>query len=351
MDADLLLKAAVALAPVLALLFVYDRLDVFNLIDARAIAGLLIAGGAMAALSFLANWRVMDGFPIGFSAYTRYIAPPIEETIKALPIIALFATNRLGFKLDATIAAFAVGAGFSVVENLWYLRDYGDANVSAWMVRGFGTAVMHGGATAIFALISHELSERQAAARAERYRFNPLVFVPGLAAAIAIHSAFNHFPERPLISLAATLLLVPASLFWALAKSDAATQQWLKSDAEAHRQTLADIREGRFATSDAGLAVQRVVSRLHGVAASEGMAYVECKIELVLRAEELILASQSGGAIEIGAAEAEKFARLDALEAKLGRAVVAAISTRVGFSRNDVWELSKLRARVRALRA
>lgn len=347
MDADLLLKAAVALAPVLALLFVYDRLDVFNLIDAKAILGLLIAGGAMAALSFLANWRVMDGFPIGFSAYSRYIAPPIEETIKALPIVALFAFNRLGFKLDAMIAAFAVGAGFSVVENLWYLQTYGGANVSAWMVRGFGTAIMHGGATALFALISHELTERQSEARAERYRFNPLLFIPGLAVATVIHSAFNHFPERPLISLAATLLLIPASLFWALVRSDAATQRWLKADAEAHRQTLADIREGRFAASEIGQAVQGIVARLRGAAAADGLAYVELKTELVLRAEELILASQSGAAIETGAAEREKFARLDALERTLGRAVVAAISTRVGFSRNDLWELRKLRARVR----
>jgi len=347
MDAGLALKAVVAFAPVLALLVVYDRLDVFNLIGVRAIAALVAAGGLMAALSFLANWRVMDGFPIGDSAFSRYVAPPIEETIKALPIVALFAFNRLGFKLDALIAAFAVGAGFSLVENLWYFSRYSDANVTAWMIRGFGTAIMHGGATALFALISHEFTERQAEGQAARYRFNPLLFLPGLAAAIAVHSAFNHFPDRPLTAMAATMLLVPAVLFWALARSDRATQAWLAADAAAHRQALADIREGRFAASETGQAVQHVVARFHGLASADAVAYVELKTELVLRAEELILASQSGAAADPDAADAAKAARLDALERKLGRAVLAALSSRLSFSRNDLWELRKLRTRLR----
>ena len=113
MDADLLLKALISAAPVLVMLVVFDRLDVFNLITARVIALLLVCGGALAALSFIANWRVMDGFPIGFSSYTRYVAPVIEESLKAAPILALFVMNRIGFKLDAAIALLRP---FGIVE-------------------------------------------------------------------------------------------------------------------------------------------------------------------------------------------------------------------------------------------
>ena len=123
MDADLLLKALIAMAPVLVLLLVFDRLDMFNLISLRAILRCCVAaGGAIAALSFLANWRV-DG---RLSHRLQLLQPlcrrrSIEESLKAAPIVALFARNRLGFKLDAAIAGFAVGAGFSVIENGWYL--------------------------------------------------------------------------------------------------------------------------------------------------------------------------------------------------------------------------------------
>jgi RsiW-degrading membrane proteinase PrsW (M82 family) len=346
MDADLLVKAFVALAPVVLLLIVFDRLDAFNLISVREIAIMLATGGAIAALSFVANWRVMDGFPIGFSSYSRYVSPIIEESLKAAPIVYLFARNRIGFKVDAAIAGFAVGAGFSVIENIWYLFAITDANLSAWLVRGFGTAIMHGGATAIFAMISHEMTERQAAGSAAHYRFNPLLFAPGLLAAMAIHSLFNHFPHQPLVIMALTLLLAPATIFLALIRSDHATQQWLAADKDAHAKMLADIRAGHFAQTPRGQTIDAIASRL-GESASDARAYVELKTELVLRAEELIHAAQSGAPIAPSEQDQAKFAELEALETRLGQTTMAALAAPLGFTRNDLWELSRLRARLR----
>lgn len=347
MDADLLLKAAIAVAPVLLLLATFDRLDAFDLIDFRSIALLLAAGAALALASFLVNWRVMEGFPIGFGTHTRYVAPPIEETLKAAPILYLLAANRLGFKLDAAIAGFAVGAGFSVAENLWYLFTIEGANVSAWLVRGFGTAIMHGGATALFAIVSHEMTERQSTEAAARYRFDPLLFAPGLLAAIVVHSAFNHFPEQPLAIMAAALLLLPAVLFLTFAAGERAAQKWLAADRDAHRAALEAIRAGRFAQSDAGRAITALAARLGETRAADALAYVEAKTELVLLAEEHIHASQAGTPLPLGQSERDKLALLDALERKLGRALAAAIGSRLGFSRNDLWELGRLRARLR----
>lgn len=346
MDADLLVKAFIALAPVVLLLIVFDRLDAFNLISAREIAFMLLAGGAVAALSFFANWRVMDGFPIGFSAFSRYVSPIIEELMKAAPLIFLFAQNRIGFKVDAAIAGFAVGAGFSVIENIWYLFTITDANVTAWLVRGFGTAIMHGGATAIFAIISHEMTERQAEASAAHYRFNPLLFIPGLLAAMVIHSTFNHFPHQPLVIMALTLLLAPATIFLALIRSDKATQQWLAADRAAHEQLLLEIRAGHFATTPRGQAINAIAARL-GDKAQDAGAYVELKTELILRAEELIHTAQSGKETTLTAEDHEKFAKLEALELTLGQTTLAALAAPLGFTRNDLWELSRLHARVR----
>lgn len=346
MDADLLVKALVALAPVVLLLVVFDRLDAFNLISAQEIAILLSTGGAIAGMSFVANLRVMDGFPIGFSAYSRYVSPIIEETLKAAPIIYLFARNRVGFKVDAAIAGFAVGAGFSVIENIWYLFTITEANISAWLVRGFGTAIMHGGATAIFAIISHEMTERQAAGVAAHYRFNPLLFIPGLAAAIVIHSVFNHFPEQPLVIMALTLLLAPATIFLALIRSDQATQQWLTADRATHEQLLAEIRAGQFASTPPGQAIDAIAARL-GDKAGSAREYVELKTELILRAEELIHAAQSGQPTALSSEDRAKFAKLETLELTLGQATLAALSAQLGFTRNDLWELSRLHARVR----
>ena len=346
MPAELLLKALIAMAPVLILLLVFDRLDVFNLIPMRDIALLTLTGAALALFSYFANLSVMDGFPIGRTAYSRYVAPVIEESMKAAPIIFLFARNRLGFKLDAAIAGFAVGAGFSMAENLWYLVALDETNVTDWLVRGFGTAIMHGAAAALFAVISHEWSEKQSESAATRYRFQPWLFAPGILVAMAVHSAFNHFPAQPLIAMVLTLLLAPLTLFFTLAKSERATRQWLAADAAAHRRILEDIRSGRLADSKIGRALREHLVEHRNINTEEVLAYVELKVELVLRAEESILATHEGAALANGETEREKFDRLDALEKHLGKAVVAAISSRIGFSRNDLYELGRLRARV-----
>lgn len=347
MVADLVLKALIAMAPVLLLLVVFDRLDVFNLIPMREIGLLVLAGCALALIGLLANWRMLEGFPIGRGAFTRYVAPIVEETMKAAPIVFLFARNRLGFKLDAAIAGFAIGAGFSVAENAWFLFTLTGTNISDWLVRGLGTAIMHGATTALFAIISHEMSEKQSEGLAAQYRFKPLLFLPGLVVAMAVHSLFNHFPDQPLAIMVLTFVLAPLTLFLALAKSETATRQWLAADAAAHRQLLEDIRAGRFGESDIAGALQ-ASGGMSNIPAAEVLAYVQLKLELVFRAEELILASHDGAGADGGDVEREKFAQLDAIEGKFGRAFVAALESRVGFTRNDLYELGRLRARLAA---
>jgi RsiW-degrading membrane proteinase PrsW (M82 family) len=350
MDLDLLVKAVTAMAPVLVLLLALDRLDIFNLISFRMIGLLVLTGGVVAGLSFLANWRVMDGFPIGFSAYSRYVAPLVEEPLKALPIIWLFAANRIGFKLDCAIAGFAVGAGFSMVENAWYLHVITDANYSAWLVRGFGTAVMHGGATAIFAAVSHEFSERQLEADATHYKLNPLIFAPGLGLAYVLHSAFNHFPEEPALAMALTLVFVPLTLFGIFSLSEGATKKWITTDRDMHRQVLSDIRSGRFAESESGRALKDVSSRFNAATAADVWRYLELKTELVLRNEELMLQIQDGQSPPLTSDDRDKVKRLEGLEESLGSGVLAAIAPKLRFSRNDLWELEGFKRRVNAQR-
>ncbi len=52
--------------------------------------------------------------------------------------------------VDAAISGFAVGAGFAVIENLTYIPALSAAGLLTAAVRGLGTAMMHGGTTAIF---------------------------------------------------------------------------------------------------------------------------------------------------------------------------------------------------------
>ncbi len=115
------LNWTLALAPVLAMLAVFVWLDVFKLMTLTETVGLLVLGAVAAALSYPVSGVFLDQLPIGYSNYSRFTAPWIEEFIKGAMIVLLFRFNRIGFKLDAVISGFAIGAGFSVIENLIYL--------------------------------------------------------------------------------------------------------------------------------------------------------------------------------------------------------------------------------------
>src|SRR6476646_1591746 len=107
----------VALIPVIVLLGVFVWLDAFALMSLKEILLLLFLGALGALAAWPVSGRLLDTLPIGFSLYSRFVAPWIEEAITAAIMIVLFRMNRIGYKLDAVISGFAIGAGFSVVAH------------------------------------------------------------------------------------------------------------------------------------------------------------------------------------------------------------------------------------------
>src|SRR6476659_3257340 len=164
----------VALIPVLVMLGLFVWLDAFALMSLKEVLILLLLGALGALAAWPVSGRLLDTLPIGFSIYSRFIAPWIEEAIKAVIMIALFRMNRIGYKLDAVISGFAMGAGFSVVENIFYLMRFPDYGAGRWLVRGLGTAVMHGTTMAILAAVAHEFAERETRGSAGDFDFSLL---------------------------------------------------------------------------------------------------------------------------------------------------------------------------------
>src|SRR3954447_14027621 len=176
-----------ALVPVLILLTVFVWLDAFRLMRLREIVILLILGGVGALAAYPVAGRFLDTLPIGFNSYSRFVAPWIEEAIKGVIIVGLFRLNRIGYKLDAVISGFAIGAGFSVVENIIYLLRFPDFGTGTWLVRGLGTAVMHGTPLAVLAAAAHEFAERETREAAGDFDFHLWWFLPGYLVAVGLH--------------------------------------------------------------------------------------------------------------------------------------------------------------------
>ncbi len=338
----LLIHALVALAPVIVCLIIFERLDAFKLVSLTEILALLGAGAALAAAGYFANGGVMDAFPIRFGDYTRYGAPVVEETLKGLLIVGLFAFNRIGYLIDAAIAGFAIGSGFAVVENLFYLHEFAGASLGVWLVRGFGTAIMHGGASAIFSTLALLLFAPRLRVSADRFRFNPLLFLPGLLAAIVMHSAFNHFHAASLEAMAVVMVAVPVGLFAIFSFGDTYAHRWLAQDRETHQKLRDDLRSGAFAASPDGQALQALADRLGPARGKDLFDYVRLNVELVVRADATLLSLEEHERVTLGAEVRGQLHELHALERRLGRTPVMAVRQHLRFSRDDLWKMHEL---------
>jgi RsiW-degrading membrane proteinase PrsW (M82 family) len=339
-----LIKAAVAFIPVIACIVAFERLDAFRLVRFIDIIALIAVGQIMAGACFMANGGVLDRFPIGMDNYTRWVAPVVEETVKAGFIVLLFAMNRIGYLIDAAIAGFAVGSGFALAENLFYLNQFPNAVMGVWIVRGFGTAIMHGGATALISSISLVLYAPRLRVSVEKFHFNVLLFIPGLIAAIALHALFNHFQNEALIAMALMVVVAPLSLMAIFAIGEKHAHRWLAHDQEAHHHLLADIRSGAFAQSQHGKAIAKLAGRLGAARGKDLWDHVTTSVELVVRADDTLLAIEEHQKVELDARVRQQLHHLHKLERQLGRAPVMAVRQHLSFSRDDLWKLHELEA-------
>jgi len=331
-----------ALVPVLVMLAIFVWLDAFALMSLKEVVVLLLLGGLGALAAYPVSGKMLDTLPIGFSLYSRFVAPWIEEAIKGAIIVLLFRMNRIGYKLDAVIAGFAIGAGFSVIENIFYLSRFPELTTAVWLVRGLGTAVMHGATTAILASVAHELCERSLR-KAGGHGFNPLLLIPGYIVAALLHMLFNQFPGHPMEVMIATLVIAPVVLIGVMRFGEGETQQWLIEESESHRQWLEEleVRERLSFAPEQRLAA--LAARSSPAEAALIRDYCMLKTELVLTAEEELL--DRDRKLEEGEEDRLRnaFARLEQIRLSLGRTEFAALRRLLPFSSNDEWELAELK--------
>jgi protease PrsW len=335
-----------ALLPVLILLGVFVWLDAFKLMSLKEILALLVLGGICAGLAWPVAGRFLDELPIGFNSYSRFVAPWIEEAIKAAAMVLLFRLNRIGYKLDAVISGFAIGAGFSVVENIIYLLRFPDYNAGTWLVRGLGTAVMHGTTLALLAAIAHELAERETREAASDFDFRLWWFVPGYFVAVGLHMAFNQFPDRPLLAMIGAGTFAPLALIAIFNFGTTEAQRWLAAEHDGHQQQYEALRAGRWPDVPAATKIAALAERLDAESANRVRRYWELQAWLVAHAEEVMM-GEIAGHPDVGPEQVRAtIAELEGLRRAIGRSTYAALKALLPFSRNDYWEVAELRERL-----
>lgn len=330
------MNVLVGLLPVLVFLVALIYLDSYKLVRPRWVGGVLIAGAFLAAVCWVANAKLQTSLALSTVATSRYSAPVVEEVAKALVILALVRMNRIGFLVDAAIYGFAVGTGFAVVENLYYWNSLANPSLSLWIVRGFGTAVMHGGTTAIFGIAGKTLSERRRIPGA-------LGWGIALAVSIAIHSGFNHFFLSPVLSTAFILIVLPPLIFLVFQRSEKALEDWLNVGFDADTEVLELILSGTLSGSHVGIYLQSLKERFRGEVVVDMLCLLRLHLELSLRAKGLLMMREAGFAVALDAADRAKLEELSFLERSIGATGKLAMAPFLRTSSRDLWQLYMIR--------
>ena len=333
-DAGLAVRLAIALVPVCLFLGSLLYLDSFKLVSFRWILRMLLAGAVAAALSYAIN-KSIASFGGDHRILTTFQAPLVEELLKAVPLLLLIRGRRIGFLVDAAIFGFAIGAGFALVENIYYLLALPQTSVGLWIVRGCGTAVMHGGSTAILATITKAVSGRGGSSKI-------WLALPGVLVAYLLHALFNSFLVPPVASAIIVMAVFPPLLALVFAQSEDHLRAWLGTGFDVDSELIETINSGRFTTSPAGQYLQSLREHFEGPVLADMLCLLRIHAELALRAKGILMMRAAGFPVSRDAEIDEKLEELRYLEKSIGRTGELAIAPILNESVRDIWQLRML---------
>lgn len=330
MNWDIAIKAMVSMMPAAVLTVALLHLDTHRIVPHRFLMRVFASGGGLAVLAYGLNTWLLSRVSLDLLAYSRLLAPLVEETLKAALVLWLFRRDRIGFSIDAAIVGFTIGAGFSFVENIYYLFHASDAHYVTWMARGFGTAIMHGGCTAIFAVVTQIISDRDALGRW-------LGLFPGLTVAIAFHSLFNHFPVSPAVSVVATFLIITTVLFLLFERSEVGIHNFLEQDFERHRRLLRQLQGQGVSDCRTGQFLRDLERFFADPARAHMRSYIRLHTELVLSAERTLLARERGAEVLVVEETRDMILKLHELERRIGKLGMRTLAPHLQLSKHEFW--------------
>lgn len=331
-----MLNVILALVPVLCLLVALIILDSFKLVPLRFI-GQAILGGALAAIAALVvNMQLVD-LGVSVPILRRYIAPVLEELVKLAFVMVAIRRRRVGFPVDAAILGFAVGTGFAVVENAYYLEVVRSGNAALWLVRGFGAAILHGATTAIAAIISQSLASRRTGAALQ-------AFVPGFLAAVAIHALYNQFVFPAVVATLLLIAILPPLVLMTFEHSERSTREFVGDGMDLDMELLKLVLSDDFGQTRLGAYLQELRSRFPGPVVADMFCLMRVELELGIRVKGMLLAREAGIDVPIDQEILDRLAEVKYLEKSIGPTGMLALTPLQVSSDRDAWHKFLLRA-------
>ncbi|NOU47457.1 MAG: PrsW family intramembrane metalloprotease [Bacteroidales bacterium] len=330
------MKIVFSLAPVLLFLVSLYLLDSFKLVSRNILIICLLWGIIAALISYFLNTWLVRHFSLNFNLFSRYLAPITEEITKAMVVLYLISRQKIGFAIDAAIYGFAAGAGFALAENVVYLVLLkNDPTLIIWILRGFGTALMHGGCTALVAMLVIGGIQRE----------KPMILAisSGLLAAFLLHSIFNHFFVSPYLQTALIFIVLPIVFAIVFKQSTTVLQNWLEIEFSTEIELLRMIKQGKLRGTKAGEYLVKMKQHFAPETILDLYCYLSLYLELSIKAKRNLMLKENGFPVVVEPEIIDKLNELKQLRRQIGKMGELAIQPLVRMKHRDLWELNLLR--------
>ena len=324
------MRSLIALAPGLLFLAALWFMDTFRLVRVSSVVvALLYGAGAALGCEVLHAW-LLPASALDAQSFSRYVAPLTEETAKALFVAVLILRGRIGFLVDAAVLGFAVGTGFAMVENVTYLRDYGDAPMMLWALRGLGAGILHGAATAVAAIMGKAVADLYP-------RLLPLTAVPGITVAIVIHSAYNHLLVFPVLAPMIVLVALPIIVAVVFERSEQATREWVGAGLDLDLTLLELVMSDGFQSTRFGVYLGKLRGRFDGPVIADMFCLLRIELELAVQAKARMIAHAAGLELPVDEDVLAALSERSYLQRSIGRTGLRALEPLRVTSHRDYW--------------
>jgi hypothetical protein len=204
------------------------------------------------------------------------------------------------------------------------------------VVRGFGTAIMHGTATAVASVVIQILVTKR-----ERLKFHYLLI--GLAAGFLIHSVFNNYYLPPLIQTVLQFCLLPFLIFQLFSFSEKSLRNWMEEESQSEFELLRMIKIGEFKSTRTGRYLLSIKNRFEPEVIFDMLAYIQLYLELSIKAKGLLMIKEAGFEHETGDEIKPKLDELQFLSKSIGKTGMKILSPIIKKSNKDSWKLNLLK--------
>lgn len=330
----MIIKFIISLIPVFLFLVMLLYLDSLNLVNKIRLSVTLVWGIMSAGLSFYINTYLIAHLGFTFETYSGFIAPVVEETLKFSLLLLMIRKGKIGFMIDGAIYGFSIGAAFAFCENLFYLFYFTEdqGNIMIWITRGFGTALMHGGTTAIFAV--------QCMSALNRQKSPGRAAATGGIAAIFIHGIYNQFLVSPIISTLIILIIIPLTLIFIFQANEKSIRNWLEMEFDTEANLIKMIKKGKFTETKTGLFLLSVKDHFPKEVVVDMYCFISLYLELSMKAKTLMMLRENDLEMPPDPEIPAKLAELKSLQKAIGKAGYLAILPVLRVNHKDLWKLS-----------